>query len=251
MISFSIFDSIFRPCLVKRRVYSRRVYTLNRLSQKRTFVVRTSDWLGALGHGASIGQTQLHLSLLSRESRAAACPSSSGAAWQRSQVLVAVLRKGSLEFGMPSHHLSREMPAPITHHKKILVESFGSITPPRWIPNSTMDERAIMCHIIDCLIFSWGLRRLHEEGARSLPSFVFANQISKQLLLIIILQIHRLSSSLSQQQHQRHHIPCQSTNDSLLPTIVPKGETTKQAKKQRANNKEIKNVSEITKFQTH
>ena len=38
--------------------------------------------LGALGHGADIGQTQLRLSLLSHESRAAACPSPSGAARQ-------------------------------------------------------------------------------------------------------------------------------------------------------------------------
>ena len=39
--------------------------------------------LGPLRHGADIGQTQLRLSLLRRESRAAVLPPSSGAARQR------------------------------------------------------------------------------------------------------------------------------------------------------------------------
>ena len=39
-------------------------------------------WLGPLQQGADIGQTLLRLSLLRRQSRAAACPSSSGAARQ-------------------------------------------------------------------------------------------------------------------------------------------------------------------------
>ena len=42
-------------------------------------------WLGPLRHSADVGQTQLRLSLLSRKSQAAACPSPSGAAWQRAQ----------------------------------------------------------------------------------------------------------------------------------------------------------------------
>ena len=45
-----------------------------------------AGWLGLLRHGADIGQTQLHLSLLRRESRAAVLPSSSGAARQRPHV---------------------------------------------------------------------------------------------------------------------------------------------------------------------
>ena len=40
-------------------------------------------WLGPLRHRADIGQTQLHLSFLRHESRAAVLPPSSGAAWQR------------------------------------------------------------------------------------------------------------------------------------------------------------------------